>query len=55
MLLSYQERIVMKITLDTYGMSQPGTLSEAMVVIEKLLDRCGQLNEIIKNLEGDEY
>jgi hypothetical protein len=37
--------------LSDYGLLPPTNLMEAHLVIEKLLDRCDQLNEVIDNLE----
>jgi len=37
--------------LSDYGLEPPTNLVEAHLVIEKLLDRCDQLNEIIEELE----
>jgi hypothetical protein len=39
--------------LSDYGLLPPLDLSEALVVIDKLLDRCDQLNEVIDMLEGE--
>jgi len=41
--------------LADYGLEEPTSLSEAMDVIAKLLDRCDQLNEIINELDGSEW
>jgi hypothetical protein len=37
--------------LSDYGLTTPTNMIEAMLVIEKLLDRCDQLNEVINELE----
>ena len=37
--------------LSDYGLEQPTNMAEAMLVIEKLLNRCDQLNEVINMLE----
>jgi len=37
--------------LSDYGMETPTNMAEDMLAIEKLLDRCDQLNEIIEELE----
>jgi len=39
--------------LNDYGLEEPTSLSEAMDVIAKLLDRCDQLNEVIEMLEEE--
>jgi len=42
-----------KIQLSDYGMTLPTNMMEAMLVIEKLLDRCDQLNEVIDMMEEE--
>jgi len=37
--------------LSDYGLNKPNTLQEALDVIDALLDRCDQLNEVINMLE----
>lgn len=39
--------------LADYGLEQPTSLSEAMDVINKLLDHCDQLNQVINMLEEE--
>lgn len=38
--------------LSDYGLKEPTTFMEAMEVINKLLDRCDQLNEVIEDIES---
>jgi len=42
-----------KIQLSDYGITPPTNMIEAMLVIENLLDRCDQLNEVIDMLEEE--
>ena len=39
--------------LSNYNKKEPTNLTEALELIEWLLDRIGQLNEIIEELEGE--
>jgi len=39
--------------LSDYGLLPPTNLVEAYLVIEKLLDRCDQLNEVIDIMEEE--
>ena len=39
--------------LSDYGLETPTNLVEAYLVIEKLLDRCDQLNEVIDMMEQE--
>ena len=45
----------MDLTLSDYGLNTPTTLFEAMDVIISLLDRCNQLNQVIKELEDESW
>jgi len=43
------------VQLSDYNIPTPATYDDAMSVIDWLLDRIDQLNEIIDDLDGDKY